>query len=536
MKLHFIKNQVNRNLLFFILVSILTFKTSAQPQSSLNQKPNIILFLVDDMGWQDTSVPFYTDITSNNKKYHTPNMERLASAGVKFTNAYANSVCTPTRVSLMTGMNEAQHRVTNWTDSKPNAPTDADYPGLKWPNWNYNGLSPIMGISNTVVATSLPQVLNENGYYTIHVGKAHFASYASPATNPENIGFSVNIAGDAKGSPGSYLGTENFGNEEEGGFTLFKGNRGLEQYHGKDIFLTEALTLEAKKQMDKSMELKHPFFLYMAHYAVHSTYKPDKRFIQNYLNKGYPKVEAEYAALLEGMDKSLGDLMDYLNDKKIAENTIIIFMSDNGGLSLNPPRQGEANNENAPLRSGKASAYEGGIREPMMVYWPGKTQKATTNTQYVAIQDFMPSILEMAGIKEYKVSQKMDGKSFVPFLLDPKLKEDNRVLIWHSPTTWEQGAKTILSAKVKTTTVDEQGFGPTSTIRKGDWKLIYFYGRNDCELYNLKEDISEKNNLIGKNRDKARELMTDLNKELKDANAQYPIKISTGQEIKPQFN
>lgn len=176
---------------FFMLL----FIHQLYAQKKKDKKPNIILFFVDDMGWQDTSVPFYTEVTNNNKKYHTPNMERLAKMGVKFTNAYATSVCTPTRVSLMSGMNTARHKVTNWTNKEPGKPTDADYEGLKWPDWNYNGMSPVSGVKNTVVVTPLPQLLKENGYYTIHVGKGHFAAKNSPASEPLNIGFMKNIAG-----------------------------------------------------------------------------------------------------------------------------------------------------------------------------------------------------------------------------------------------------------------------------------------------------------------------------------------------------
>jgi len=267
--------------------------------------------MVDDMGWQDCSVPFYKEVTALNKTYRTPNMERLAAMGVKFTQAYANCVCTPSRVSLLTGMNAARHKVTNWTFFSKDHPTDEPYKGIQLPEWNYNGLSPLPDSPHTVYATTLPQILSNNGYYTIHVGKAHFASYPTAGSNPANLGFAVNIAGSAVGGPKSYLGTDNFGNETKGTYTP-GAVPGLEPYHGKNIFLSEALTLEAIKALDTARKQQKPFFLYMSHYAVHAQYKQDERFYQSYIKEGLSTQEAMYAALIEGMDKSLGDLMNYL--------------------------------------------------------------------------------------------------------------------------------------------------------------------------------------------------------------------------------
>lgn len=173
------------------------------------ERPNIVLFLVDDMGWQDTSVPFHTETMAFNKRYRTPNMERLANQGVKFTQAYACSVCSPTRISLMTGLNAARHRVTNWTLHK-DATNDRKHPALAFPKWNVNGLSPTKGIERTLHATALPAFLREVGYLTIHVGKAHLGAVGTPGEDPGNLGFDINIAGHAAGGPGSFLGTQDF--------------------------------------------------------------------------------------------------------------------------------------------------------------------------------------------------------------------------------------------------------------------------------------------------------------------------------------
>lgn len=524
-----------KKLIYFVGISAITICSISALKAQNKKKkdqPNIIFFMVDDMGWQDTSVPFYKEQTELNRKYHTPNMERLAAIGVKFTQAYATSVCTPSRVSLQTGMNAASHRVTNWTNYYENKPTDQPYHGIQFPAWNYNGLSPVADTPHTAYATPIAQILKENGYYTIHVGKSHMASFPTLGADPRNLGFDLNIAGNAVGGPKSYLGTKNFGNAVKGGYTP-AAIPGLEMYHGKDIFLSEALTLEAKKALDNARYLKKPFYMYISHYAVHAQYEPDPRFYQRYINEGLSDPEAQYAAILQGMDKSLGDLMDYLKEHNLTKNTVIMFMSDNGGLTLTPPRGGKPFTHNLPLKSGKGSAYEGGIREPMMVYWPGVTKPNTTNHQYVIIEDFFPTILEMAGIKEYKTVQKVDGKSFVANLKNNNLQDTSRALIWHFPNNWQEGSQRAKEYKI---IAETQGIGPSSAIRKGDWKLIYFYGLRKTELYNLKEDIGEHYNLSSKYPEKAIELINLLNQKLENEKAQFPIDQLTNQPLKPVYN
>ncbi len=206
----FLRNDLRRVCLFLILLS-------GYLSSIAQKQPNIVVFLVDDMGWMDTSVPFGDSIMTLNKRYHTPNMELLAQEGMKFTDAYAAPVCTPTRVSLMSGMNAAHHRVTNWTSIEKDTPSDFDNDENPFitPEWNFNGLSPIKSVPHTVYATSLPKLLKDAGYYTIHVGKAHFAASGTPGASPYNMGFLVNIAGNVARMPQSYLGEENYGNLPE---------------------------------------------------------------------------------------------------------------------------------------------------------------------------------------------------------------------------------------------------------------------------------------------------------------------------------
>ena len=483
---------------------------ASREQKSLN-KPNIIMFLVDDMGWQDTSVPFWDKQTPLNRLYHTPSMERLAASGMKFTQAYACSVCSPSRVSLMSGMNAARHRVTNWTLQR-NTGVDPKDDELEFPKWNYNGLQPTDTIEQSVQVTTLSQILHDNGYFTIHCGKAHYGAMNTPAANPLNLGFDINIAGHAAGGPGSYLGEKNFGNAEKGAHTLPWGVPGLEKYHGDSINLTEALTREAISALDKALTQKKPFYLYMAHYAVHAPLTADRRFYPKYKAMGLEEPEARYASMIEAMDKSLGDLMNYLDQKGIADQTIILFMSDNGGLSAEA-RGGEPHTHNRPLNSGKGSAYEGGIREPMIVKWSGKVKPATVCNDYLIIEDFFPSILELAGITNYQTIQKVDGKSFVPMLLQAGTSAKNRNLFWHFPNKWGPTGP---------------GIGTTSTVRSGDWKLVYWYKDQKAELFNISEDIGEKHDRAATEPAKVKELSEILGNYLRRVDAQRPVLRKTG--------
>ena len=487
--------------------SLLLFSAATAQQTQQKKKPNIIVFLVDDMGWQDTSVPFWEKSTAFNRRYRTPNMERLAREGLKFTNGYAFPVCTPSRVSLITGVNPARHRITHWTS--PNASTNTDYPDttLNFVPWNIQGMSPVAGIANTFHATPLPSILKKAGYYTILSGKAHFASSGTPGADPKNVGFDVNIAGSSIGHPASYYGESNYDKPVNG-----KPNRnavpGLEAYHGTNTFLSDALTIEALKALRKPVSEGEPFFLYLSHYAVHTPILPDPRFVDRYLKMGLDSIEASYASLVEGMDKSLGDVMDFLEKEQLAEHTVIFFLSDNGGLSTAPLRGGEGYTHNLPLRAGKGSVYEGGIRVPLLVKWPGVTQAGETAGQYVIVEDLFPTILEIAGIKKADTRQHIDGKSMLPLLYKPELKDSERELIWHHPHRW----------------IPQEGpnIHWASAFRKGDWKLVYDYRARKLELYNLKDDIGELRDLAALEPEKTKELARLFTKRLRQCGAQRP--------------
>ncbi|GAB5402899.1 MAG: hypothetical protein Aurels2KO_11300 [Aureliella sp.] len=484
-------------------------------RSQRSTKPNIVLFLVDDMGWQDTSVPFHNQITELNRRYHTPNMQKLAEHGTKFTSAYACSVCSPTRISLMTGLNAARHRVTNWTLEK-NASNDRKHPRLDFPNWNVNGMSPQAGVERTVHARALPDFLKSAGYHTIHVGKAHFGAIGTPASDPRNIGFDVNIAGHAAGGPGSFLATQNFSAQWRGGGTVWD-VPGLDAYHGKDTFLTEALTIEANKAMDAAVALDKPFFLYMSHYAVHVPFAEDSRFYQKYRDGGLDHTEAMYAAMVEGMDKSLGDILANVERHGLSGETVVLFMSDNGGFSAGG-RGGEPHTHNRPLSSGKGSAHEGGVRVPMLASWPGVIETGAVCDSPVMIEDFFPTILEIAGVASpQQVGGEMDGVSFGGLLRgQDDLQRATRPLFWHFPNNWGPTGP---------------GIGASSSIRLGEWKLIYYHDSRDYELFNLANDISESQNLASDHPDIRRKLAGRLSNHLRSASAQMPVVKELGQSV-----
>lgn len=487
--------------------------------ASAQQRPNIILFLVDDMGWQETSVPFASEATPLNARYRTPNMERMAAMGVKFTQAYACAVSSPSRCSLLTGMNAARHRVTNWTLQR-NKSTDVPGGALTLPDWNYNGIQPDTVsdkemLANAAAATALPQILKDNGYHTIHCGKAHFGAEQTPGADPTVFGFDVNIAGAANGAPGSYLAENEYG---KGSFHV----KGLEKYYKTGTFLTEALTLEALAALEKPIAEGKPFYLYMSHYAIHAPYNADKRFTPNYREadgKGvYDEMlkarlndnEVNHAALVEGMDKSLGDILDFLEARpETAANTILLFMSDNGGQAVGP-RQGRLNrDQNFPARAGKGSAYDGGVHEPCIIVWPGTVEGGTVNHNRIMIEDFFPTIIEMAGVKRYETSQTVDGRSFVDVLRNPNLRRD-RVNVWHYPNRWGENLS------------EAEGYGAYSAIMKGDYHFIYFWESGECRLYNLRTDLGEQRDLFDAQPGVARRLSKALTRKLRSANAQRP--------------
>jgi arylsulfatase A-like enzyme len=493
--------KINRPLVLLTLILLFVTCNPSRQISKEVQLPNIVFFFVDDMGWQDTSVPFHKEITPLNLQYHTPNMEQLAQEGVKFTQAYAYAVCSPSRISLMTGMNAARHRVTNWTLRKNQSP-DQPNEKIQAPDWNVNGLSAKPGQERSIYSETLPQLLRKAGYKTIHAGKAHFGAKGTSGEDPLNLGFDVNIGGHAAGGPGSYWAKYNFSADWRSPGNHIWDVPGLDKYHGSNIYLTEALTQEANAAINQAIAEKKPFYLYFSHYAIHAPWEKDERFYKKYTDAGLSEFDAVYASMLEGMDKSLGDIIANLKRLGIDQNTIIVFMSDNGA-----PKQAAPN---LPLRGHKLTPYEGGTRVPMIVKWPGVTQAGTTIKDYLIVEDIFPTFLEIARLKR-EAKKSKDGISFVPLLTGKGNYPSDRSLYWHYPNTYDQP--------------------PYSSVRKGEWKLIYHHTDRKLELFNLSEDIGEQNNRLEVNKTKAKELAGLLTNYLIEVEAQMPLDKNSGQLV-----
>jgi len=486
-------------------------------------KPNVVIMLVDDMGIMDTSVPFLTDDAGKPKRYplndyyRTPNMERLAARGVRFNNFYCMSVCSPTRISLMTGQNAARHRTTNWinpdnNNAGPNGP----------PDWNWLGLK--RG------DLTLASILQAGGYQTIHVGKGHFGPRNSDGADPTKLGFDVNVGGASIGAPASYYGKQHFGGVPgKNGKRASHAVLGLDKYHGQEIFLTEALTLEANGHVADAVKAGKPFFLYFPQYAVHAPFNSDPRFAANYANSGKPANAQAFATLIEGMDKSLGDVMTNLEKLGVAENTLIVFLGDNGSDA--PLGHQHAVACAAPLRGKKGSHYEGGVRVPFLAAW-AKPNAANAfqqrlpiaagsiQDQQAAVYDLFPTILALTG-QTAPQGHVVDGARLDSLLTGKRDAARPEQFLMHYP-----------HAPHRTDYF--------TTFRDGDWKVIYHYFPSEVsegshyQLFNLKADPFEQKNLAATEPAVLQRLMQGLVSGLEKQRAVYPVDKETKLAQKPK--
>ena len=464
-----IQNWTGRHLLrrFFCLWMILGAGLLSAAERA-NPRLNVIVLLADDMGWNGPS-SFGSDL------HRTPNLDQLAQRGMKFTNAYAAcTVCSPTRAAMMTGKYPARLHLTDWIAGQ-NRPWEI----LSIPDWNKR-----LELSETTIA----EALKKRGYRTAHVGKWHLGSEGHM---PENQGFDINVGGTLSGGP-------------SGGYFLPNKMKLPAAKPGE--FLTDHLTTQALKVIDDWQD--EPFFLHFAYYTVHTPIqgKPDLvRQYQARVRPGATHTNATYAAMFHSLDESVGRIVKKLNELKIADRTVILFTSDNGGLTQ---RLGKKTNitDNAPLRRGKGSAYEGGVRVPMIVHWPGVTKAGSRCDAPVMTIDFFPTIMQITATDPKHESQnKVDGKSFVPLLQgEPDISRD--ALFWHYPH-YHAG-----------------GDHPYGAIRNGNWKLIEFYHDQSLELYNLDNDIGEAKNLANKEPERAQKLLTQLKTWRRSVAAQMPTR------------
>jgi arylsulfatase A-like enzyme len=476
------------------------FTACHAPNPKTASRPNLILFLVDDLGWQDLSEPFGPTRSRQNDTFRTPNVERLCREGTRFTQAYAHCVCSPTRVSILTGAHPARHGVTNWTLHRDRAP-DRPHPVIEPPTMNRSGLCTEPGTPHTYCAETLPQRLARAGYRSIQVGKAHFGAIGTPGSDPRRLGFDVNVAGHAAGAPSSYLASKAFLREAKDHVWQVPG---LEPYHGSDAFLTDVLTTEALREIDRAIAADQPFYLHFAHYAVHTPLNRDERFVTRYEAMGLDRKEAMYAAMVEGVDHSLGRLLDHLERRGILADTMIVFASDNGGLSAHG-RGGEAHRHNAPLRSGKGSAYEGGTRVPLAVRWPKQARPGRTCEIPVCCEDLFATLCDAAGAE----TSCPDGQSLLPLLRGDEAPSHlaDRDLFWHYPHVW--GAI-------------GPGIAPHSSVRSGDHKLVWFWAAGTCELYDLAQDLGETHDLSQTLPETTSDLRARLRRFLQETGAMLP--------------
>jgi arylsulfatase A-like enzyme len=459
--------------------SIVTLWASERAED--NRPPNIVFILIDDLGWRDLGC-------YGSSFYESPHIDQLARQGVKFTQAYAACcVCSPTRASILTGQYPARLHLTNYLSGRP--PKDAK---LQVPDWR-----PYLAPDTKTIAGTLKPA----GYISALIGKWHLGGSREPGVPaeaadalPEKRGFDVNIAGSHYGQPPDYF----FPYERPGPndttyrFPNFTGGRAGE-------YLTDRLTDEAEKFIATNKD--RPFFLYLAHYAVHTSIgnrlQAKPRLIDKYKAKADPKApqhNAVYAAMIESMDESVGRIMHKLDELKIADRTVVIFTSDNGGyhqVTAQPP-----------LRGAKGDGYEGGVRVPLIVRWPGVVKAGAVSEAPVISVDFFPTCCAMASVPPAPGHQ-LDGVSLLPLLKQSgRLNRD--ALFWHYPHYTD-----------RTT--------PYSSVRKGDWKLIEYFEGNRLELYNLRADAGEKDNLAPSQPDKARELHQVLANWRKQVGAQMPV-------------
>lgn len=459
---------MRKSSLFTVLLFALFFSAIAK-----NKQPNVVFFLVDDLGWKDVSC-FGSDF------YRTPNVDKLAAKGVMFTNGYAAcTVCSPSRASIMSGKYPAKINCTDWIEG-----WKYPFAKLSVPDWTM-----YMDTSEYTMA----EAFKDAGYITGHFGKWHLGE--DSIYWPENNGFEINMGGWKFGAP--YKNT-NLG--YNGYFPPF-GNPRLKDKKG-DEYLTERLADEAVSFIDKNKG--KPFFLNFWFYNVHGPHQAKQDKIDKYkvlVDSTKLQQNPVYAAMVEHMDDAIGKVMDKLEELELIENTIVVFSSDNGGLS----RDNKITN-NAPLKYGKGHMYEGGVRVPNIVVIPNMKKAGTIDETPIISMDFYPTLAELADINiPEKIIKQQDGKSLVN-LLTGEGEWHRDAIYWHYPHYHVEGAT------------------PYSAVRKGDWKLIRFFEDDSYELYNLKNDISETNDLKNEYPETVAELKQMLFVWYKKVNAQMPTK------------
>lgn len=488
---------INSIVLFFMFFLL---GNHAFGQTGNQNKPNIVFILVDDMGWKDLGAygsPFY----------ESPNIDQLANEGMLFTDAYASStVCSPSRSGIMTGQNPVRTGITDWIVGLQNT---------KGPQPDQKLLPQQFSFNLDTSEITIAEALKKAGYATCYSGKWHLG--LTPEYWPLNQGFDYNYGGWAAGNP--WAGGMN------GYFSPYHNPRLSDGPKGE--FLTDRLTTETIKFIKRETKNRTPFFAFLSFYAVHERIQAKEKYIRKFKQKaalmgldtltrfirdssashpGWMPVLNErmvqsnpiYAGLIYSVDENVGRIMTILKELRIEKNTIVVFTSDNGGLSTTR----NAPTTNYPLRYGKGWTYEGGTRVPLIIKWPGNITAGTVCHFPVVNTDLYPTFLQMAGLP-LMPEQHADGVSLVPLLKGEKTI-DQPCIFWHYPH-YHGG-----------------GEAPSSAMREGDWKLIQYYEDNHIELYNLRMDIEERRDLAHIFPQRAARMSELLNNWKRQAHAKIP--------------
>lgn len=440
------------------LLLVLGLGTEARAAAPIR---HVVLIVADDLGAHDLGV-------TGSKFHETPNLDRLAASGMRFTQAYAAcTVCSPSRAAILTGRYPARLQLTDWIagHEQPRAK-------LRPPAWSQR-LAPS--------EVTLAEILQARGFVTAHLGKWHLGA---EGYSPEQQGFTINLGGDHRGQPPSYFSPYGLPKLPDG---------------PAGEYLTDREGEEAVRFIRANKE--RPFLLNYWPYSVHTPLQAPAALVAKYQAKaatvGGAQTNAVYAAMLERLDTAVGRILETLATEGLAEDTLVVFTSDNGGLVLgaSPPTS------NAPLRAGKGSPYEGGHRVPLLVRWPGVTAPGATSTQAVMGLDLLPTVLAVLGQDPPAV----DGVSLVPVLRDPAATLSRDALYWHYPHYHPGGAT------------------PYAAVRAGDWKLIQYYESGRHELFHLSEDPGETRNLAEAEPDRVMKLARQLAGWQGSVGAQWPM-------------
>lgn len=459
--------------------------------------PNVVFFLADDLGWRDLGC-------YGSQFYETPNIDGLASSGARFTQAYAACpVCSPTRASIMTGKYPVRLRVTDYIS--PNG-------GNQPEQWNRNTMLLPSSYSDRMPLeeVTMAEAFRDSGYATFFAGKWHMGP---EGFWPQDQGFDQNKGGWEHGGP---WGGDNY-------FSPY-GNPNLDDGPEREYL---PLRLARETQQFIAEQRDSPFFAYLSFYSVHTPLMTTRELEDKYaakaarfsfagprfLQEGFREARqvqdhAVYGGMVEALDTAVGMVLDALEENGLASKTIVVFMSDNGGLSTS---EGSPT-ANLPLRGGKGWMYEGGIREPMLIRAPGVSEPGSAIDAPVTSVDFYPTLLELAGLRK-RPDQHVDGTSLVPLLRGERFNREP--LYWHYPHYGNQGG------------------APSAALRDGDWKLIQWYEDSSIEVYNLANDPGERYNLAGLLPERSKSLQERLEAWLKDVDANMPAKNPKYDPAKP---